>query len=90
MNIHDFTEGQPVDYLTYNDLHYRWEWQHGHVRSIEDHAFLPLVFIDTTMYDYRPSSEAMEPHKVRPATTECGAQASCQGISAGEYRRLDH
>jgi len=90
MHIHDYTAGQPVDYLEYNDLHCRWEWTHGHVRGIEDHAFLPLVFIDTTAHSYRPVTTAVELHKVRPAATECRTHAACQGISAEEYRQLDH
>jgi len=78
MNTQHLTRGQSVDYYAYSAADYGWAWQHGHVIDVDNDPRYPLVFIDTTMYDYRPQSEAVEPHKVRPATIECTAQASCQ------------
>lgn len=78
MDIQNLTKDQAVDYYTYSAADYGWTWQHGHVSDVDTHPRFPLVFIDATMYDYRPHSAVVEPHKVRPATTECTAQAICQ------------
>jgi len=78
MKIQDFTIGQAVEYYSHDLGDYRPTWKHGHVCEIEARPHFPLVFIDTTMHDYRPQGKAVEPHRVRPATTECTATAVCQ------------
>lgn len=88
VDIQNLTPGQAVEYYAYNAADFRWTWEHGHVIDADDHPSYPFVLIDTTMYDYRPQSKAVEPHKVRPATTPCTAVASCQGIYAHQPSNL--
>ena len=82
VDIQNLTPSQAVEYYAYNAADFRWTWEHGHVIDADDHPSYPFVLIDTTMYDYRPHGKAVEPHKVRPATTPCTAVASCHGIYA--------
>jgi len=84
MKLHEFHEGQAVDYYAYSVDGYLQKWQHGHISGIDDDPRFPLIFIDVTVYDYRPDGKAVEPDKVRPATTQCTAQASCQELKAKE------
>ena len=78
MDIYTPTTGQAIDYRRYSIGTMRWEWHHGHIVDIDTDPYQPLVFIDATIYDYRPEHEAVEPEKLRPTTTDCTAQAICQ------------
>jgi len=78
MDIYTLTIGQAIDYRRYSIGTMRWEWHHGHIVDIDTDPYQPLVFIDATIYDYRPEHEAVEPEKLRPTTTDCTTQAICQ------------
>src|SRR5699024_12639452 len=58
--------------------------------GFEHYSLLPLVLRDSTAHSCRPVTKAVQLHKVLPAATECRTHAACQGISAEEYRQLDH
>jgi len=85
MDMQHLNKGQAVEYYAYSDAG-GWRWRHGHVSDVDNHPRFPAVFIDTTMYDYRPQSAVVEPHRVRPATTECTSTASCQSTYAQRPR----
>lgn len=72
MDIQDCIAGQAIDYRAGG------RWWHGHVIETDDHEHYPLVMVDSTVYDYRPQTQAVEPEEVRPAATECDARAACQ------------
>ena len=87
MKIQDLTIGQAVDYYSTSiAIGVGPTWEHGHIVAIDNHPYCPTVSIDATMYDYRPETQVVELHKIRPANTECTSVASCHSPSAYAYR----